>query len=48
VHASRVTRAGVGQRYGVTPSAISTRYAEIRSALDLLPADPRYCVQMRG
>jgi uncharacterized protein len=49
VHAARgVTRAGIGRRYGVTPSSISSRYAEIRSALGLLPADPRYCVQMRG
>lgn len=49
VHASRgVTRAVVGRRYGVTPSSISSRYAEIRSTLGLTPADPRYCVQMRG
>jgi hypothetical protein len=48
VHAARgVTRAGVGRRYGVTASSVSNRYAEIRSTLGLLPADPRYCVQMR-
>ena len=49
VNASRgVTRAVVGRRYGVTPSSISSRYAEIRSTLGLTPADPRYSVQMRG
>ncbi len=46
--ANRAQLNDIARRYGVTPSSISSRYAEIRSALGLLPADPRYCVQMRG
>jgi tetratricopeptide (TPR) repeat protein len=37
-----VTQAGLARRYGVAPASISNRYAEIRSALALVPGDPRY------
>jgi tetratricopeptide (TPR) repeat protein len=37
-----VTQAELGHRYGVAPATISSRYAEIRSALALVPGDPRY------
>jgi tetratricopeptide (TPR) repeat protein len=44
VHGVRgVTQAALGHRYGVSPATISSRYAEIRSALALVPGDPRYC-----
>jgi tetratricopeptide (TPR) repeat protein len=44
VHGVRgVTQAALGHRYGVAPATISSRYAEIRSALALVPGDPRYC-----
>lgn len=39
------TQAAVARRYGVTPSSLGTRYSEIRSALELLPRDPRYTVR---
>jgi tetratricopeptide (TPR) repeat protein len=43
VHGVRgVTQAAIARRYGVAPGSISTRYAEIRSALALVPGDPRY------
>jgi tetratricopeptide (TPR) repeat protein len=37
-----VTQAELGHRYGVAPATISSRYAEIRSELALVPGDPRY------
>jgi hypothetical protein len=37
-----VTQTRLGHRYGVTPASISGRYAEVRTALDLVPGDPRY------
>lgn len=40
-----MTQAAVARRYGVTPSSLGTRYSEIRSALELLPRDPRYAVR---
>ena len=44
VHGVRgVTQAALAHRYGVSPATISSRYAEIRSALALVPGDPRYC-----
>jgi tetratricopeptide (TPR) repeat protein len=42
-----VTQAAVGRRYGVGPASISSRYAEIRAALALVPGDPRYCTARR-
>lgn len=43
VHEVRgVTQAALGRRYGVAPASISSRYAEIRSTLALVPGDPRY------
>jgi hypothetical protein len=43
VHGVRgVTQARLAARYGVAPAAISGCYAEIRSALELVPGDPRY------
>jgi tetratricopeptide (TPR) repeat protein len=43
VHEVRgVTQAGLGRRYRVAPASISSRYAEIRSTLALVPGDPRY------
>lgn len=39
---SHVTQAELARRYGVAPRSISSRYDEIRSALDLTPGDPRY------
>ena len=38
-----VTQSALGHRYGVAPATISSRYGEIRSALALVPGDPRYC-----
>ena len=38
-----VTQAAVGRRYGVAPATISSRYAEIRAVMALVPGDPRYC-----
>jgi Flp pilus assembly protein TadD len=43
----RVTQAAVGRRYGVAPASISSRYAEIRAALALVPGDPRYSAARR-
>ena len=44
VHGVRgVTQTALATRYGVAPATISNRYAEIRSALALVPGDPRYC-----
>ncbi len=37
-----VTKASVARRYGVAPGSLSSRYGEIRDALDLEPGDPRY------
>jgi tetratricopeptide (TPR) repeat protein len=43
VHGVRgVTQAAVGRRYGVAPASLSSRYAEIRAELALVPGDPRY------
>lgn len=43
VHEVRgVTQAALGRRYHVAPASISSRYAEIRSTLALVPGDPRY------
>jgi tetratricopeptide (TPR) repeat protein len=43
VHMVRtVTQTTLGRCYGVTPASISGRYAEVRSALALVPGDPRY------
>jgi tetratricopeptide (TPR) repeat protein len=43
VHEVRgVTQAALGRRYRVAPASISSRYAEIRSTLALVPGDPRY------
>ncbi|MBX3247358.1 MAG: hypothetical protein KF901_09260 [Myxococcales bacterium] len=36
------TQAKIARRYGVAPTSVSSRYAEIRDALDLEPGDPRY------
>jgi Flp pilus assembly protein TadD len=37
-----VTQAQVARRYGVAAGSISSRYGQIRSALELVPNDPRY------
>jgi Flp pilus assembly protein TadD len=43
VHGVRgVTQVALARRYGVAPASISGRYAEIRTALALVPGDPRY------
>ncbi len=43
VHGVRgVTQVVLARRYGVAPASISSRYAEIRTALALVPGDPRY------
>jgi Flp pilus assembly protein TadD len=48
VHGVRgVTQAALARRYGVAPASISSRYAEIRSALTLVPGDPRYSAAQR-
>ena len=39
----RGTQAQTARRYGVTARALSTRYEDLRSALALVPCDPRYC-----
>ena len=39
---SGITQVSVARRYGVAPGSLSSRYGEIREALDLLPNDPRY------
>ena len=36
------TQAEVARRYGVAPTSVSTRYAQIRNALALRPGDTRY------
>jgi len=36
------TQAEVARRYGVAPTSVSARYAQIRNALALRPGDPRY------
>ena len=36
------TKAAVARRYGVAPTSVSTRYAQIRNVLALRPGDPRY------
>jgi tetratricopeptide (TPR) repeat protein len=38
------TQASVARRYGVATTSLSSRFCEIRSALDLHPADRRYLV----
>lgn len=37
-----LTQADVARRYGVAPTSVSTRFAQIRNALALRPGDPRY------
>jgi Flp pilus assembly protein TadD len=37
-----VTKASIARRYGIAPATLTTRYGEIRDALDLEPGDPRY------
>jgi hypothetical protein len=37
-----VTKASVARRYGVAPTSVSSRYGEIRDALELEPGDGRY------
>jgi len=37
-----ISKAAIADRYGVSPKSVSTRFADIRSALELRPADPRY------
>jgi Flp pilus assembly protein TadD len=39
---AHVTQAELGRRYGVAPRSIANRYDEIRTALALVPRDPRY------
>lgn len=39
---SGVTQAVVARRYGVAAGSVSQRYGEIRTALSLVPSDPRY------
>jgi tetratricopeptide (TPR) repeat protein len=36
------TQAQVARRYGVAPTSVSARFAQIRNALALRPGDPRY------
>jgi tetratricopeptide (TPR) repeat protein len=36
------TQAEVARRYGVAPTSVSARFAQIRNALALRPGDPRY------
>lgn len=36
------TQADVARRYGVAPTSVSARFAQIRNALALRPGDPRY------
>jgi tetratricopeptide (TPR) repeat protein len=43
-----VTQAALARRYRVSPGSISSRYAEIRSALSLVPKDPRYSVSAQA
>jgi tetratricopeptide (TPR) repeat protein len=39
---SGCTQAEVARRYGVAPTSVSARFAQIRNALALRPGDPRY------
>lgn len=39
---SDCTQAEVARRYGVAPTSVSARFAQIRNALALRPGDPRY------
>jgi Flp pilus assembly protein TadD len=43
-----ITQAAVARRYRVSPASISGRYAEIRSALELVPRDPRYSISAQA
>lgn len=43
-----VTQAALARRYRVSAGSISNRYAEIRSALSLVPKDPRYSVSAQA
>jgi len=36
------TQVAIARRYGVSPASLSSRYSEIRAALELRPRDPRY------
>jgi transposase-like protein len=36
------TQAEIARRYGVAPTSVSARFAQIRNALALRPGDPRY------
>jgi hypothetical protein len=36
------TQARVARRYGISPAALSSRYTQIREAVELRPGDPRY------
>lgn len=37
-----LTQAEIARRYGVAPTSVSARFAQIRNALALRPGDPRY------
>lgn len=37
-----ITKAAIAERYGVSPKSVSTRFADIQSALELRQGDPRY------
>jgi Flp pilus assembly protein TadD len=43
-----VTQAALARRYRVSAGSISSRYAEIRSTLALVPKDPRYSVSAQA
>lgn len=43
-----VTQAALARRYRVSAGSISSRYAEIRSTLSLVPKDPRYSVSAQA
>jgi Flp pilus assembly protein TadD len=43
-----ITQAAVARRYRVSPASISGRYSEIRSALELVPRDPRYSISAQA
>jgi tetratricopeptide (TPR) repeat protein len=42
VHGHRASQAAVAKRYGVAKGSVSSRYCEIRDALELQQGDPRY------
>jgi hypothetical protein len=37
-----VTQTGIAKRYGVSSTALASRYTDMRAALDLTVGDPRY------